>query len=89
MGPMELLQAAIRHLTERVRVLETNDRAEVAGGVGRYTVAGLPAPGSAGRVAFATDGRKTGEGVGSGTGVLVYDDATAWRRVDDGTTVVA
>ena len=54
-----------------------------------YTVAGLPVAGTAGRYAFATNGRKTGEGAGAGTGVLCYDDGIAWRRVDDGTTVLA
>ena len=53
-----------------------------------YTVAGLPA-GSLGDMALATDGRKTGEGAAAGTGVMVYHDGTAWRRVDDGTTVAA
>ena len=73
----------------RLRHLEANQRSEVTGGVVRSTVALLPAAGQVGRVRMATDGRKTGEGAGAGTGVLVYDDGTAWRRVDDGTTVVA
>ena len=54
-----------------------------------YTVAALPVAGIRGRYAFATNGRKTGEGAGAGTGVLCYDDSVAWRRVDDGTTVAA
>lgn len=53
-----------------------------------YTVAGLPA-GSAQCVAYASDGRKNGEGVGAGTGVLVFKDGTAWRAVDTGATVAA
>lgn len=54
------------------------------------TVANLPTPGTGWRrIALATNGRKTGEGAGAGTGVLCYDDGTAWRRVDDGTTVAA
>lgn len=57
--------------------------------VGQYTVATLPAAGLAGRIAFATNGRKNGEGSGAGTGVQVYDDGTAWRRVSDDTTVAA
>lgn len=57
--------------------------------VGRFTVATLPAAGFAGRIAFATNGRKNGEGAGSGTGVQVYDDGTAWRRVSDDSTVAA
>lgn len=54
-----------------------------------YAVSALPAAGVAGRVAFPTDGRKVGEGPGAGTGVLAYDDGTAWRRSSDDTTVAA
>lgn len=56
--------------------------------VASYTVANLPSA-AAGTVAYATNGRKNGEGAGAGTGVQVYRDATAWRRVSDDTTVVA
>jgi len=56
-----------------------------------YTTSSLPASSAAtkGRVAFASDGRKNGEGAAAGTGVLCYDDGTAWRRVSDDTTVAA
>jgi hypothetical protein len=80
---------AIAALSRRLRALEAMERAETAGGVATSTVAGLPAAGQAGRLRFATNGRKTGEGAGAGTGVLVYDDAVGWRRVDDGTAVAA
>lgn len=53
-----------------------------------FTVATLPT-GQAGWTAFASDGRKAGEGAGSGTGVLVFHDGTAWRAVDTGATVAA
>jgi len=85
----------IETLTRRIRALETAERAETAGGVMASTVAALPAlagvVAEAGRMYFATDGRKTGEGVGVGTGVQVYADGTnaTWRRVDDGTAVAA
>lgn len=88
-GPARTIADALERLASRVRNLEATDRAEVAGGVPRFTVAGLPAASSAGRVAFATDGRKVGEGVGAGTGTLVYDDGVAWRRTADDTTVAA
>ncbi|MDO9489044.1 MAG: hypothetical protein Q7J32_11765 [Sphingomonadaceae bacterium] len=53
-----------------------------------YTVATLPnAGGRAGFTAFASDARKVGEASGAGTGVLVYSDGVAWRRVSDDTTV--
>ena len=35
------------------------------------------------------DGSVTGEGVGSGTGVLVFYDGSNWIAVDSGATVVA
>jgi hypothetical protein len=54
-----------------------------------YAVASLPAAGTAGRVAYASDGRKAGEGAGSGTGVLVFDDGSNWIAVDTGATVAA
>mgnify|MGYP001587873963 FL=1 len=40
-------------------------------------------------LAFASDGRKVGEGGGAGTGTVVYWDGVAWRRVGDDTTVVS
>jgi hypothetical protein len=53
-----------------------------------FAVASLPTA-TAGLIAFASNGRKVGEGAGSGTGTMVYADGTAWRRVGDDTTVVA
>lgn len=53
-----------------------------------YTVASLPgAGGRGGWTAYASDGRKIGEAVGNGTGVLVYSDGISWRRTSDDTTV--
>lgn len=52
-----------------------------------YTVATLPAVASG--IAFASDGRKSGEGGGAGTGVPVYFNATVWRTFYDNTTVQA
>lgn len=46
-------------------------------------------PVQAGSQAFASNGRKNGEGAGSGTGVLVYYDGNAWIASDTGTTVAA
>jgi hypothetical protein len=57
--------------------------------VGRFTVASLPTPGTAGRVAFATNGRKPGEGAGAGTGVVVSDDGTNWIASGTGLAVTA
>ncbi len=53
-------------------------------------VAGLPASAKVGDLAFATDGRKNGEGAGSGTGTPVFWDKTgAWIAFDSGAAVAA
>jgi len=67
----------------------SGDTADQPPQLGSFTVATLPAPGVAGRHAFASDGLKIGEGVGTGTGVGVYDDGVAWRRMSDDSTVAA
>ena len=79
----------LRKLRDRIKAEEANERAEVAAGLVTSTVAGLPTPGQAGRMRFATDGRKVGEGAGAGTGTPAYDDGVAWRRTADDTTVLA
>jgi len=65
----------------------------VMGGQRQYTVSTLttviPPSKYLGAAAFATDGRKAGEGVGSGTGVLCFSDGTNWIAVDSGATVAA
>lgn len=83
------IRDAISNIVDRIANLETRERAEVSGAVPKYTVATLPTPGQMGRTAFATNGRKIGEGVGAGTGVPCYDDSVAWRRYSDDTTVAA
>ncbi len=50
-----------------------------AGNLGSFTVATLPNNPIAGQTAYATNGRKVGEGAGSGTGVPVYWSNGAWR----------
>jgi hypothetical protein len=57
--------------------------------VGVYTVATLPTPGTAGRLAYASNGRKPGEGAGAGTGVPVTDTNGAWYSDYSGTAVTA
>lgn len=51
-----------------------------------YTISGGV---SAGAIAYASNGRKNGEGVGAGTGVMAFYDGTAWRACDTGATVAA
>jgi hypothetical protein len=57
-------------------------------GISSYTVANLPTNVVEGQIAFATNGRKTGEGAGSGTGVLVIRDNANWRVVSEALPVV-
>jgi len=54
-----------------------------------YTVATLPSGVSAGATAYASNGRKSGEGAGAGTGVPVYWGGAAWLTYYDNTTVQA
>jgi hypothetical protein len=57
-----------------------------AAGLQKYAFARLPT-GYEGRVAFCTNGRRTGQGPGAGTGVPVYWSAAAWRVFFDDTAV--
>lgn len=56
-----------------------------------FTVARLPQipKPTNGSIAYASNGRKQGEGVGAGTGVPVYYSAGFWRRYSDDTAVTA
>ncbi len=89
MDLLDAIRTTVLTLTARIRALETNERAEIAGGLEVVAFASLPAPGDAGRLRFVSNGRKIGEGGGGGTGVPAYDDGVAWRRTSDDTTVAA
>lgn len=60
-----------------------------------YTVATLPSPPTIPTgvrpVAFATNGRKSGEGVGAGTGVPIYwnSETNQWLLFEDNSVVLA
>jgi hypothetical protein len=56
--------------------------------LGQYTVAALPT-GTTGDLAYATNGRKVGEGVGAGTGVPVYFSNAQWRVFSTDAQVLA
>ena len=56
--------------------------------VASYPVASLPA-GLNGALAFATNGRKTGEAAGAGTGAVVAFSNGQWRRLSDDSIVVS
>ena len=58
-------------------------------GTAIYIVAGLPVAAFNGALAFATNGRKSGETAGAGTGVLVAYSNGAWRRLSDDSVVAA
>jgi hypothetical protein len=64
----------------RARVLNAN--------VAAYTVGTLPA-GAEGDIAYATNGRKAGEGPGAGTGVPVYFSNGVWRAFSSDAAVAA
>lgn len=94
---IESLKTAFANVVNRLKALESKEYIATSGnaatstitqGVTSYTVAGLPA-GTAGQLAYASNGRKVGEGAGAGTGVLVYKDATNWRTCDASTTVAS
>lgn len=66
------------------------ERAEYTDGIPAYTFATLPTDGLADgstyiTLAWVSNGRKTGEGGGAGTGVLaIWQQSTAtWKRVGD------
>jgi hypothetical protein len=81
------MQEIARNFNKRLSELSVRE----LGAISRATVATLPTSDASnpGRLRFVTNGRKVGEGVGAGTGVLAYDDGVAWRRASDDTTVVA
>lgn len=91
----ELLQQQLdeqRVGLDRLTVL--TERAETAGGVAQSTLANAPNAAiggvSLGDLLAVTDGRKIGEGVGAGTGVIAYYNPTtdSWLRLSDDTAVV-
>lgn len=79
----------------------TAEIARLTGGVGlsvegsvkpkSYTVAGLPSAAThgVGSQVYASNGRKSGEGGGAGTGVPVWSDGTNWKTFYDNSTVAA
>lgn len=57
-------------------------------GIAAYTVATLPT-GATGRIIFVSDGRKSGETGGNGTGVVCQWNGSNWITADAGATVAA
>ena len=82
------MNAANKILSFITSVNNTDQVANVLPGIGSYTVANLPIDVVDGQLAFASNGRKTGEGVGAGTGTLVIRDNASWRVVSEALPVV-
>lgn len=88
------LQQQISDVKAQVDLLTTrSERAETAGGVDISTLATAPhVDDSAGNgdLLWITDGRKLGEGVGNGTGVIAYFNTASdsWKRLSDDSDVV-
>lgn len=89
------LQRQISSLSQRVNEIAVRyERAEIAGGVDAALLADAPLAATggvqAGSLLFITNGRKSGEGAGAGTGVLAYYQSSLdqWMRTADDTAVV-
>jgi hypothetical protein len=86
--PSTALQAATKEYAD-ARVSRSGDTMTGPLGLPTYTVAALPSS-TVGALAYATNGRKTSEAVGEGTGVLVVGGIdTQWISVMSGTAVLA
>lgn len=91
------LNKQIKGVRSDVRALHTDtEQAGYSDGVPAYTVANLPITGLANgqsfvTIAFASNGRKAGEGAGAGTGVMVYWDNPSglWLKFSSDTVVTA
>lgn len=88
-------------LIRRIEILEkwrrsftaSSARSELTGGFAIMAFADLPTPNlTGGRAIYVSNGRKSGEGVGAGTGVLAIETNLAgvanWVRCDDLTQAV-
>lgn len=86
------LSFAIGNYTQREVASLTEDGSFTTSGpviLAAYTVAALPLAPPEGATAYATNGRKSGEGAGAGTGVPVYYSAGKWRVYRDDSEVQA
>lgn len=81
----KVLVQIFNKIFEKIHLIECQERAEQAGAVQPLAFVDLPAAGEAGRLRFCTNCRKVGEGLGAGTGTVVYDDTFSWKRTGDDT----
>lgn len=86
---IEASRQASMAITRRIRDIDTREVAEAARGHPSALFVDLPVAAQAnmGWVIFVTNGRKAGEGVGAGTGVMAYSDSNDWFRMSDDTIV--
>lgn len=88
------LQQEVKELRNRVEVLIVrSERSETASGVPAYTLATAPLAANnakGGDMVFISNGRKTGEGAGVGTGIVAYynPNTNSYFRFADDTAVV-
>lgn len=84
MGIIDRLISRIERNETKIRKLSVQSlRSESTGGV--ESVTGIPSTGSAGSLIYITNGRKSGEGIGAGTGIVAYHDGSNWYRFADDT----
>lgn len=93
------LKQQLNDLQQQVIIAQQQERALFTDSVPAYTVANLPTAAGGGlgnnttyaTIAWASDGRKSGEGAGLGTGVLCVWQASLaqWLRLTDYTQVVS
>lgn len=93
------LKGEINDLQKKVQIAQQTERALFSDSIPAFTVANLPTLANGGlgngvsyvTLAFASNGRKSGEGAAAGTGQLVYYNAPTdqWLRVRDDSVVTA
>lgn len=93
------LQGQLNELKQQVQLARQTEQALFTDSIPAYTVANLPTLANGGlgngtsyvTLAFASNGRKSAEGVGAGTGQLVYYNAPTdqWLRVRDDSLITA
>lgn len=90
----ESLQQEVKILRSRVdNLIIRSERSETTSGVPAYTLATAPLAADnakGGDMVFISNGRKTGEGVGVGTGIVAYynPNTNSYYRFADDTAVV-
>lgn len=92
------LKSGLNALQKQVDKTEQVERAEIADSIPAYTLANAPNNSDGGlgtgvsyiTLAWISNGRKSGEGVGAGTGVLAVFQSSSnqWLRLTDYSAVV-